>query len=169
MITAPRFSMEDADWANDEWGSNCGPGAIAAIMGMTLDEMRPYMAAVGFEQKKYTSPAMMWDVLKAIGRPWRKVACDWPSYGLVRIQWEGPWTAEGVPIRARYRHTHWVGGARIDGKGIGVFDINCINNGSGWASLDDWKTTVVPWLLEECVPRASGGWHITHAIEVGHA
>jgi hypothetical protein len=25
---------------------------------------------------------------------------------------------------------------------------------------------LVPWLLNEAVPRASGGWHITHSIEV---
>jgi hypothetical protein len=24
----------------------------------------------------------------------------------------------------------------------------------------------VPWLLEQCVPRANGKWHITNAIEI---
>lgn len=33
----PRFTMDDMIRANEEWGANCGPGAIAAIMGMTLD------------------------------------------------------------------------------------------------------------------------------------
>lgn len=96
---------------------------------------------------------------------WRKVdKANWPHYGLARIQWEGPWTAPGVPMRVRYRQTHWVGSAHHKGD-IGVFDINCINNGNGWVSLRDWETTIVPHLIAQ-YPRADGKWHITHAIEV---
>ncbi len=165
---APKFNVQDAERASDEWGMNCGPGAISAILGMTLEEVRPFMG--DFESKRYTNPALMLDTLHrlhvaGICRGWRKADPTWPVYGLVRIQWEGPWTKPGVPMRARYRHTHWVGAASFGGE-IGVFDINCINNGSGWIALDHWRTNLVPWLLQECVPRASGGWHITHAIEV---
>jgi hypothetical protein len=69
-------------------------------------------------------------------------------------------------MRARYRHTHWVGGGLHPRLGYGVFDINAINSGTGWCALKDWSEKLVPWLLEECVPRATGGWHITHGIEV---
>ena len=163
-----RFSMVDADRAHDEWGANCGPGAVAAICGMTLDELRPHMG--NFEQKGYTNPTLMWGVLRSLGILFSYRGGDlghdnWPRYGLARIQWEGPWTKPGVPIRARYRHTHWVGAARF-GDETGIFDINCINNGSGWVSLDYWVGTIVPWILAECVPRADGGWHITHAVEI---
>ena len=41
----PRFSLSDAERVQDEWGANCGPGAVAAICGLTLDELRPHMAA----------------------------------------------------------------------------------------------------------------------------
>lgn len=44
-MTALRFTLEDAQRASQEWGANCGPGAIAAIMGMTLDEVRPVRAS----------------------------------------------------------------------------------------------------------------------------
>ena len=159
-----QFNANDAERAYDEWGANCGPGAIAAIMGMTLDEVRPHIP--GFNEKHYTSPSMMNAALRSIGRPWNKIGATWPAYGLVRIQWEGPWTLPGVPMRARYLYTHWIG-AKTGANSIGIFDINCINNGTGWVSLDDWSKTVVPWLLNECVDkRASGAWHITHAIEV---
>ncbi|MEI9995117.1 MAG: hypothetical protein WDM91_11015 [Rhizomicrobium sp.] len=161
------FTAEDAQRAHDEWGANCGPGALAAIMHMTLDQVRPHM--LGFDGKRYTNPTMMSDALRSIGRPWRKIGAQWPDYGLVRIQWEGPWTLPGVPLRARYRFTHWVGAARHGATipdDVGVFDINCIANGSGWTAFRYWHGNLVPWLLNECVPRASGGWHITHAIEV---
>jgi len=169
-ISKPRFTAEAADRAYDEWGANCGPGAIAAICGLTLDELRPHMG--DFEIKGYTNPSLMWQVLDSICVRWRLVrpARTWPDYGLARVQWEGPWTAPGVPPRAAYRHTHWVGAARrraCDGRQIvGIFDINAIGNGSGWCSLEDWTGTLVPWILEACVPRANGRWHLTHVVEV---
>ena len=162
-VNRPRFTADDADRANAEWGANCGPGALAAIMDMTLDEVRPHLG--DFEQKRYTNPSMMNFALRSIGRPWKKIGAAWPQYGLARIQWEGPWTDPGVPMVARYRHTHWVGAAQRNGE-IGVFDINAMGNGTGWGVLADWESILVPWLLNACVPRANGRWHITHAIEV---
>jgi hypothetical protein len=170
MITPPRFTLADADRAHSEWGCNCGPAALAAIVGLTLDEVRPHMG--DFEQKGYTNPTMMLHALESVGAQFRSRGLadnvkllDWPRYGLARIQWEGPWTNPGVPIRARYRQTHWVGAAHRNGD-IGVFDINCINNGTGWVALGEWRDIVVPYILKGCVPRANGKWHITHAIEV---
>lgn len=166
---APRFNLAAAERAQAEWGANCGPGALAAMFHLTLDEVRPHMG--DFERKGYTNPTMMISALESLGARFHARALatnvnflDWPSYGLARIQWEGPWSNAANP-RWGYRYSHWVGAARINGE-IGVFDINCINNGSGWVSLHVWQTVVVPWILIECVPRASGGWHITHAIEV---
>ena len=37
------FTWEDANRAQEEWGANCGPGAVALMLGWTLDEIRPYM------------------------------------------------------------------------------------------------------------------------------
>lgn len=159
-----RFTLADADRASDEWGANCGPGALAAIMDMTLDEIKPVMFAVGFEARRYTNPSMMNAALRMIGRPWRKIGASWPDYGLVRVQWEGPWTQPGAPMAARYRYTHWVGS--FQGRSAcGVFDINCMNNGTGWCSLDDWSRVIAPFLAANH-PRATGGWRVTHGIEV---
>ena len=157
-----RFTADDADRAHADWGANCGPGALAAIMGMTLDEVRPHL--IGFDQKHYTNPTMMNDALRRIGKPWQKIGANWPQYGLVRVQWEGPWTQPGVPMRVRYRYTHWIG-AELGKSTVGVFDINVINNGTGWCDKRDWESTIVPWLTEQ-YPRATGAWHITHAIEI---
>lgn len=86
-----RFTMEDSHAANDLWGANCGPGAIAAITGKTLDEVRPFMG--DFEKKHYTNPTLMWEVLNKLGVKYTIMKGDlsglWPAYGLARIQWEG--------------------------------------------------------------------------------
>jgi len=169
---APRFSYEDMCRANEEWGANCGPGAIAAICGLTLDELRPHLG--DFEEKGYTNPTLMFEILERIGAQIRvrsiaanlKTPLTWPDYGLVRIQWEGPWCAPGVPMAARYRHTHWIGANGRNPRNIGIWDVNCMNNGTGWVSLENWRAIAVPHILRACVPRADGGWHLTHAIEV---
>lgn len=182
-----RFTVADVDRANDAWGCNCGPSSFAAILGLTLDETRRHFGPE-FEAKRYTNPTLMVTALRsALGAPgarWRQlrlvpdriigesykvpaaahIAVAWPRWGLLRVQWEGPWTRPGVPIAARYRKTHWVGVARR-GDEIGVFDVNVLSNGSGWCSLGDWSSKVVPWILES-YPAATGGWHVTHAIEV---
>lgn len=163
----PRFTLSDLERAHDEWSANCGPGALAAICGLTLDEVRHTFEANGFDTKHYTNPTMMFGVLRKIGVRWILMSTqEWPRWGLCRIQWEGPWTQPGVPIRARYRYTHWVGAATDPGRGVGIFDINVLSNGSGWCSLDDWSTHVAPVLAKDHDKRATGGWHITHAIEV---
>lgn len=164
----------DVAKACDDWGANCGPAAVAAIMGMTLDEVRPYFDAAGFPAKRYTNPTMMFDVLRAIGRPFRKMNSDqrqcvltpFPHWGLVRVQWEGPWTEPGVPTAARYRHTHWIGTRATRGIPVAIFDVNAVGNGSGWISCNDWARVLVPWLLKEVAPRNYGTWHFTHAIDV---
>jgi hypothetical protein len=170
----PRFTLEDANRAHDTWGCNCGPSALAAMLDKTLDEVRVHLG--DFEQKGYTNPTMMLSALESVGAKFRirSLASNvpvlgWPLYGLARIQWEGPWTKPGVPMRARYRQTHWVGAvsrSEQDCRDVGIFDINCLNNGSGWTALESWQSIAVPFILKECVPRADGKWHITHTIEL---
>ena len=162
-ILPPRFTFADAERAYEEWGANCGPGAIAAIAHMTLDELRPHLG--DFERKGYTNPSLMFEILRSLGLRVSMVKPPgWPTYGLVRVQWHGPWMDAGVPIAARYRHTHWVGAARRNGE-IGVFDINCMPSG-GWVSLEDWSSVIAPHLIKHYAQKASGEWSLTHSIEV---
>jgi hypothetical protein len=164
-----RFTLADMHAANAEWGCNCGPSALAAITDMTLEEVRPHMG--DFEAKHYTNPTLMFAALDSTERRWSRVQpprnapLTWPSYGLARIQWAGPWTKPGAPAAARYRQTHWVGAWTTVIRGIGVWDVNALGNGSGWSVLADWQRVLVPLITSE-IPHASGGWHITHAIEV---
>lgn len=76
-----RFNLADAERANDEWGANCGPGALAAIAGLTMDEVRPHLD--GFDAKRYTNPTMMYAALQSIGIRWELVSKPrtWPKLG----------------------------------------------------------------------------------------
>ncbi len=75
MVTADRellsvkFTKDDANAAAEVWGFNCGPSAIAAVAGLTIDEVRPQMG--DFELKRYTNPTLMRSVLKRISVRWR--------------------------------------------------------------------------------------------------
>lgn len=170
MTTEIKFTAADQDAANQAWGANCGPGALAAIAGLTLDEVRP--ALVGFDKKRYTNPAMMFGALDRLRIKYKPEVgiiypvgpSGWPRYGLCRIQWEGPWTKPGVPPRVAYRYTHWVG-AQHGYSSVGIFDINAMGSG-GWIGLNDWADELVPWLLNALYKKASGLWHITHSIEI---
>jgi hypothetical protein len=160
-----RFYQAEVESAADTWGLNCGPAAVAAICNLTLDELRPHLG--DFEAKRYTNPTLMWSILNSIGAKWRLVtpARTWPAYGLARVQWEGPWTAPGVPARVSYRFSHWIG-AQQGKASVGIFDVNAMNTG-GWIDVNDWAGILVPWLLKQVAPKADGRWHLTHVVEVG--
>lgn len=182
MTPAPvRFSVAEAEAAHAAWGANCGPTALAAVLGLTLDQVRP--AIPRFEERGYTNPTMMQAALDELSRGWRQLRLDEPlRYGLCRVQWGGPWFDPGVPVAATYRHTHWVGyvgsESQIYGMPIGrlwpveegaqVFDVNALCAG-GWIPMREWADELVPWLLRETTPRASGEWWFTHRYEVQHA
>jgi hypothetical protein len=53
----------------------------------------------------------------------------------------------------------------IEGEEPNVFDVNCMCVG-GWVPLSEWRDSVVPWILKECEPKANGGWHLTHVLEI---
>ena len=161
-----RFNYDDAVKA-ESWRFNCGPGALCAVLDKTPDELRPLMG--DFESKGYTNPTLMLDVLNRAGAKYRQVyRSDVPGripmmqLGLIRVQWGGPWTKPGVPMRVRYRQTHW---AAIRNNNSEVFDINAICVG-GWMKTTEWEWQLIPWLIKECVPKADGSWWITHALEV---
>lgn len=158
------FTYADSVKAYESWGANCGPNAIAAMCGMTLDQVRPHLG--DFESKRYTNPTLMWEALHSIGAGhYLNRPPQFPRYGLARIQWHGPWMNEGVPIAARYRQTHWVGSCKMTNGRTGIYDVNCMNNGLGWVSLEDWEQVIVPAIVSN-TPRADGKWSVTHGVEI---
>lgn len=166
------FTLSDAIAAAEQWGANCGPGALAGVLGLTLDAVRPHL--IGFDGKRYTNPTMMRGALDSLGvryqwTPLKGETKQLPIDGLARVQWAGPWTKAGVPMAARYRHTHWIGA--LAGYGVTqfaapypweVFDINCMAVG-GWVRFREWNDQVVPWLLREVEPA----WYAWNGVTYG--
>jgi hypothetical protein len=69
-------------------------------------------------------------------------------------------------MRVRYRHTHWVAVVRSEGDTEPqIFDVNAMCIG-GWIPLTQWSKDLVPWLIEHCVPKGNGKWHLTHSVEI---
>lgn len=160
------FTICDFERAHLEWGCNCGPGALAAILEIGLEAARDLLP--GFIQKRYTSPQMMLAGLSERSHSWS--ARDFgrengfADYGLNRVQWLGPWMSgkDRGSRMAQYQRTHWI--ASADGW---VFDINndlfdqCALR---WLSRVTWVEYIAPKMVS-AVPRATN-WAITHRIEL---
>ena len=143
-IKPVRFSLDDAQSAAGGL-FNCGPAALCAVADLLPDEAVSHLR--GFDRKGYTNPSMMQQALGELGIKFQRVyeclglgvarSPIYPSFGLVRVQWAGPWTKPGVPVVARYRHTHWIA-ASDDMR----FDVNAMCVG-GWLSRTEWETLLV--------------------------
>ena len=166
------FDRDDAQAAAEQWGFNCGPAALAAILGKRPDDVREACQTAGF--KKYLSPTMMKVAIRAAGgaiRLQRRCVKDaghsnFPDRGLARIQWTGPWTATGMNPKWAWTHTHWVATWRapVDGRdgstNLSVFDIN-----GGVRGVVEWVDKIVPLIVAE-IKRADGGWYVANSWEV---
>lgn len=157
MTLAYPFTQEESQKAYDAWGANCGPNALAFALQVSLDAVRPLIP--GFGEKRYTSPTMMKSALAKAGVSFDVRMPD-PSDmyhaapSLVRIQWTGPWTAEGANPKWAYRQTHWIASWRDTSDWI--FDCN-----GGIQSPELWRQSIVPAITSQ-IPRADGRWFPTH-------
>jgi hypothetical protein len=156
---ALKFDVASAQDAWVRWGANCGPGALAAIAEVSLETA--VLAIPDFVQKGHTKETMMREACKTLGVSFTEQQGYWPSFGLARILWNGPWTGEG--LIARFQRSHWVAHV-IDSDGAWIFDINAV--GLGWMPRTDWEQDCVPWILARHVPQADGTWAIWESFEV---
>lgn len=158
------------------WGLNCGPAALCAVLGLTPAEVRPHLG--DFERRLHMNPTAMADALRSLGRSFRvvyrehdesddgglEVIAPFPRLGLLRVQWAGPWTRRGVPVRARYGQTHWLATASVPPLGYqAAWDVNTCDQ--GWVPYLAWAQRVAPVLAKDR-RRADGRWWITHAWEI---
>ncbi|MDQ3834308.1 MAG: hypothetical protein M3315_11910 [Actinomycetota bacterium] len=129
------YEPADTEQAWTEWGCNCGPAALAAVLQKDCNEVRSLFA--GFDRRRYVNPTHMRDALAAARVPaWRSVG-EWPQYGLVFLQIEGPWCNPGVPVGVAYRHTHWIASTVASYGGEVqqfVYDVNA----DQWAPFRWW-------------------------------
>jgi hypothetical protein len=150
--------------ANAQWGCNCGPAALATMLGVKPDDIRHHIPA--FEQKRFTNPTMMSQALKSLGVATRPADNQQKltAYGICRIQWEGPWSQPGVHPARAYPYTHWIGSMvhKVEGEEDPnwVYDVN-----EGWLPLFIWSHTTVREITS-WYKGATGGWFPTHRWEL---
>lgn len=164
MRVAPLYVPTDINEAHDAWRANCGPCAVAALLGREVNAVREL-----FEPwPGYTNPTLIKAALKRAGKTCVPTLADaLRTNGLGMIQWEGPWEAGGA--RAAYRHTHWVGLAwRFvepvrTGPVLFVYDA-AIGARGGWLPLDFFSRRIIPLYLED-QPKATG-WRFRQVLEI---
>jgi hypothetical protein len=101
------FSAADSERAHAGWKATCGPHAIAAACGLSLDQVRAGLPPY----RGWMSPTMVEQTLNNLRRSYllhKGLKTSNLCNGLNRVQWEGEWLKPGVPARVAYFHTHWV-------------------------------------------------------------
>lgn len=164
-MTRTLFIPPDLDAENDRWGANCGPGALAAVLGKPIAAVRP--AFPWFPASTWTNQRRMEQALHAMGARWRADravdALGVGEAGVALVQFEGPWTAPGVDPRRAPPHTHWIGVARVPfvERGLPVsepmlfaYDVN----DAPWFPMEAWERFTLPKLLRD--HRRATGWRI---------
>lgn len=139
------FTSADSITANNEWGASCGPHSIAAMLGLSLDQVREHLV----DFRGWMSPMMVGDTLRRLGAAYtlrKGMKTRGMCVGLNRVQWEGPWLNPGKPAAAAYAHTHWV--AHVDG-----WVLCSLVDRASWMPLDAWEREVA---------KTEPPWHITH-------
>lgn len=150
------FAPPDVDEMYARFKLNCGPCALAALLGRPVVSVRDWFPA--YPLKPWCNLLGMCAALDAAGVPYQRCSPggkNLPAKGLAFLQWEGPWLAPGVPIGAAYQRCHWIGVV-----GEMVYDVNARE----WVPRTEWEADVIPHLIAH-TPRATG-WHTRAGIEV---
>ena len=169
--------LSDTLEAGDTWGANCGPMALAAVLGLpTVEAVREFVQPF----RGFMSPTDMRQALDRAGARHRDVDPPIRSKGLIRIQWVGPWLDLQDP-RAAYRYTHWVAAeVPSDSRSMAWFlcrDASVRAEQAGraptpeimiydatpnrWVPIEEWAR----W-CPSLYPKRATGWRMATAIEV---
>jgi hypothetical protein len=160
------YAPSDVEEAHKNFGANCGPCALAAILGVLVRRVRRVFPE--FDRKPWVTPSTMWTAIRLAGHTAIKRGSQWPTYGLAVIQWHGPWIEPGGPGRAAYRYTHWVAVAETVEYGRMVYDVNVrrewdqgpeSDQRGAWVPLTWWDEEIAPRIMAS-IPRASGDWSL---------
>ena len=156
------FTSKELEDAREQWDCNCGPAALACMLGLKPNDVRDRIP--GFLEKRFTNPTMMQEAVRSFGLRLEKIRNEETlHYGICRIQFDGPWCHPGVPPGAAYQRTHWIGALwdpGSPGEKQWVYDVN-----SGWETLDVWSLGTARELAA-CHRRGNGKFFPTHKWEL---
>lgn len=187
------FGPGDAMHASNVWGANCGPGALAAILGLHINAVHGFIP--GFDEKKYTNPTMMKQALERLGVKWRDRSANDPNNYADEMAEQDPGGVSLMTLkptdyrqfkshalvryglvriqfepwygRLAYHFTHWVGAAefRLGVEPAARTDLFVFDINYGWRRFDDWAAKM-PELAKDASPKSDGNWHATHRWEL---
>lgn len=149
-MTQQLYTPLDLAKAIKKWGANCGPAALAAVVGCPLSIIRDWFPS--FVAKGYVNPTQMTAAIAASGR--RAVLTAWspetwgrksPKHGVAFLQFKSP-SIDALPVRVQYQHTHWIATHGLAGRLYPemVFDINA----GEWIPPRDWELEWWPKFAE---------------------
>jgi hypothetical protein len=156
----------DLDEANKRWEANCFPGALAAALGISVGDVRPFFP--WFHASPYTNIPRGDEAIGAAYsagrcRSWRPIASsEWPAHGVALVQFTGPWTAPDANKKWAAMHTHAIAVAAREIRGRAgltrmVYDVNAVS----WAPLETWEAIILPKTFKE--PKRSTGYYVKAA------
>ena len=173
------YIPNDLAAANDEWGANCGPGALAAIMGVPVAQVRdrfphfPAKAVTNLTQMRAAAPSHVRVTPAAPADPAPRGPFPVVERALVQIQWTGRWTRPDANRQFAYidclKNSHWVA-ARLStsaSPGVWVYDVNVNWDGEipgGWVPVATWATRIALMIIEE--KKARTGWYAREILQL---
>lgn len=105
LMPPPPTDMEEA---NQTLGAMCGHGALAAALSISVADAVRYLQKPG-----WINVPLMKEGIECAGFRWERVDKPGPyQTGLILVQFTGPWTEPGVPVKVACQHRHWVAARR---------------------------------------------------------
>ena len=150
------YTPAESEHCREQWKAACGHHALAAVCN---ERLATVCQAVG-HRKGWMNPTMIHNALATLGVPVRLtkgLQTQNLCAGLNRVQFEGPWLAEGLRPALAYPYTHWIG--QRDG-----YVLDTLIDPFDWLLRADWAA-VVSHGYYTALPRATG-WHITHHYQI---
>jgi len=151
-LSFPDFIPWDVEIARLNFGANCGPSSLAAILGKEVCRVMCYFPH--FEYSRWTNLTQMRRAFDEAGYSVKVRRCELPTHGVALIQWLGPWTKRDFFSRWSLIHTHWVAVSENY-----VFD----HTECKWQTLEEWSGQVAPRFIEN-IPQAHG-WAVKYGVE----
>lgn len=174
----PLYIPTDLDLASSTWGANCGPGALAALLGREVWTTRALFPH--FPEKAWVNLTQMLAAVAAVPISHRREQLPKPGNpeatgpfpfplarkALAQIQWTGKWTLPGADPRQAPRHSHWTAVATVP-AGTFVYDVNVNWDGplpGGWLLVEHWEKQIAPMMMAEKKGRT--GWYVKDLIHI---
>lgn len=160
MAPPLKFNADDLLQAHVSWGCNCGPAALAACLGLTLNDVKGSLGR--FRQLGYMNREMMFEAVVKLGFRCEANLMEgdqdgidrYPEHGLCLVQFSGPWMhgAAASPKWAKL-HTHWIACKKRPNEPAWIFDVN-----SAWLPIEKWQQETIPALLRTDKQRDGMYW-----------